>query len=207
MGRLLLVRHGATPWNGEGRIQGHTDTSLSEKGRWQVERLAARLAPLVIDATFSSDLARSQETAQLLLGRRGVRPHVLPALRELNYGEWEGRTYQELQVQDAERYARLITGDTAFAPPGGESVQDLVQRVRQVQEQLCQSAQGEKNALVVAHGGSLRALLVLLLGLPVASFWRFKVVPASLSIISLYPDGATLDLWSDTGHLEVPHGS
>ncbi|MBI2965124.1 MAG: histidine phosphatase family protein, partial [Chloroflexi bacterium] len=124
--------------------------------------------------------------------------------REQHYGDWEGRSYEEVQAGTPELYARLMSGDLRFAPPGGESIADLLNRTRQVEALLRPMAEDHAaDTMVVAHAGSIRALAVTLLKLPRSTFWRLKVSPASLSVISLYADGATVDLWNDTCHLEA----
>lgn len=207
MGRWFLVRHAQTEWNAEGRAQGHSEVGLSGAGQRQAQQVALRLASVPLAAAYSSDLSQALTTAKYGLQGRGVPLRAAPELRELAYGVWEGMTYREIQAQYPDLYAQLLTAGTAFAPPGGESVQHLVRRVDSLVSRVSAAHAGdEENILVVGHGGSLRALIVVLLGLPVSAFWRFQVFPASLSIVSLYPDGATLDLWNDTSHLEAQHG-
>ena len=94
-----------------------------------------------------------------------------------------------------------MAGDVTFAPPEGESVEDLTRRVTELMDRLFEAHREEDKVLMVAHGGTIRAILVSLLGLPLGSFWRFRIANSSLSIVSRYRDGATLDLWNDTGHL------
>ncbi len=202
MSSWFLVRHGETAWNIEGRAQGHVDTPLNEVGRHQAELAAARLAGVPFAAAYSSDLPRALEAARLLIKGRGTHLCAAPELRELSYGEWEGVSYGEVQARYPALYAELMSGDAAFAPPGGESVEDLVHRVGALQERLRRPHRDGENVLVVGHGGSLRALLVSVLELSVTSFWRFKLDLGSLSIVTLSPRGATLDLWNDTTHLE-----
>ena len=95
MTTLLLVRHGETDWNAEGRLQGHTDTPLNDYGRRQARTLADELAGEPIDAVYSSDLARARETAEIVGGRLGLTVVVDPGLREKNWGSWEGLTPAE----------------------------------------------------------------------------------------------------------------
>lgn len=206
MTRLLLVRHGETRLTSEGRAQGWADVPLSDPGRCQANQLAARLKSFQIGAAFTSDLSRAVETTEILLGNRGALSRSCSCLREQHYGDWEGRSYQQVQAEDPERYARLMTCDPSFAPPGGESIDDVVQRARQALTTLRSCGPESSNILVVGHAGSIRALVVLLLDLPRSAFWKFKVSLASLSVIGLYPEGATLDLWNDTRHLEEPGG-
>ncbi len=202
MGKWCLVRHGQTEWNTKVRVQGHSDIALSEAGQGQAQRVARRLASISFTAAYSSDLARATETAEAILLGRNVSLRAAPELRELSYGLWEGMSYLEVQAQYPQLYAQLLTGDLTFAPPGGESVHDIVRRVDPLISRLkAAHASDAENILVVGHGGSLRALLVGALGLPLGAFWRFQLAPASISILSLYSEGATLDLWNDTSHL------
>src|SRR5687768_670536 len=97
MTRLILVRHGETAWNHDLRLQGHTDTDLSDLGREQAARLAERLAREEIAAAYSSDLRRCVDTAAIALAGRGIRPTLMEGLREVHLGEWQGHTTAELR--------------------------------------------------------------------------------------------------------------
>ena len=99
MTTLLLVRHGETDWNAEGKLQGHTDRPLNAYGRRQAQTLAERFASESIDALYASDLSRARETAEILGAKLGLGVEVDPDLREKNWGNWEGLTSEErLQV-------------------------------------------------------------------------------------------------------------
>ena len=97
MGRWYLVRHGETSWNREGRIQGHADVALSEPGRRQMQRIAARLAGYDFAAIYCSDLARAKDSALAIVDGRGVSVETDSDLREFSYGEWEGLTIGEVE--------------------------------------------------------------------------------------------------------------
>lgn len=200
MSRWLLVRHGETCWNAEGRLQGHTDVSLSQKGRDQAERLRERLASVTIDAAYSSDLARSRETATALAEGRNV-PLVLSAhLREQCYGRWEGSTDSEIRAHDPEAYADMMVADDGFTPPQGESFRQVRERVASFAKEI--RAEGPQGTLlIVGHSGSLKALLVYLLDLPPSASWCFRIDACGLSILDVRPETAVLELFNDTSHL------
>ncbi len=200
MVRWYLVRHGRTELNRDNRVQGQNQTPLDEEGLAQAVRLRDRLAGETFVAAFSSDLWRAEQMAQAILYDRPVVLATSPDLRELDYGLWDGLTVEAIKDRDNDGFARIMSGDHDFAPPGGESVTRLLARTgRFVEQAKGQVPQG--NLLVVCHGGSLRGLVVHLLGLPPAAFWSLRVDLASLSIIEVYPTRPVLALFNDTCHL------
>ena len=204
MGRWFLVRHGETDWNAAGRAQGQSPVPLNAAGRAQARALAARLRPLHFSAAYASDLRRVTETAAPILHGRDLPLVTLRGLREKSFGAWEGMTFAEVETRYPERYAELVSNDGSFAPPGGESDRQLLQRVAAAVDRLREAHGHEQgNLLLVAHGGSLCAAIVHLLALPAASMWRFRLDNGGLSAVTLYDDGgAALDLLNDTSHLE-----
>ena len=204
MSRCFLVRHGVTDWNTVGRIQGQSDTPLNEAGHRQAHRLRLRLASVSFAAAWSSDLRRGSDTAAALLQGRNLRLQTMPDLREKHFGAWEGLTFREVEARYPDLYRnRLMSGDPAFAPPGGESDLQLYARAGAVADRLLQAHAGRGgNLLVVTHGGTLRALVARLLDLPAPKMWGFRFANAGLSVVSLFDDGsAVLDLLNDTSHL------
>jgi broad specificity phosphatase PhoE len=208
--RIILVRHGVTDWNREGRFQGHQDPSLAAEGREEAQLLAARLTASAADRPariLSSPLSRALETAQVILGALNdslleIEPD--PRLMELGQGEWEGRTHAELRVEDAERYALWRAAPPHRQPPGGEPIADGIARVK--------GAIGEAIALseltnawplcVVSHGGSLHLAAHILLEIALDRVWHMEMDNASISILAR-DDGAPWQLvtWNDTSHL------
>lgn len=205
MSRYFLVRHGATEWNAQGRIQGQSDPSLSETGTGQARRLGLRLSSVPFAEACCSDLRRCSETAAgILLGRNDVRLQEMPELREKNFGAWEGLTFRQVEARYPDPYRNwLKAGDPSFAPPGGESDLQLYSRAGTVVDRLREArSDSGGNLLVVTHGGMLRALIARLLDLPAQSMWKFRFANAGLSVVSIFDDGATvLDLLNDTSHL------
>lgn len=189
--RLLIVRHGATPWNATGRLQGQRDVPLSEHGRAQAGALARLLADRPVEVIYSSDLGRARETAEIIVGARGLPIVAVPRLREMSFGDWEGSTVAEVEGNDPDRLRAWHRDPVATAPPGGESLVELAARVGEFLREL-ETHPDDRPALVVSHAGPIRVLLCLALGLPAASYWRFRVDPGSLTELDLYPEGAIL---------------
>jgi alpha-ribazole phosphatase/probable phosphoglycerate mutase len=161
---LLLLRHPETDWNYEGRWQGHADLPLNQRG-W--EQLRAGLGGLATErwaALYSSDLLRAQEAATWLGMKLGLRPRMSSNLRERNMGEWEGMTPEEARAAWPDLYPRVEADPFRGRPPGGESFADLLARVEPVLQRIAGFHPGEA-ALVVTHGGILKAFLCVLLEL------------------------------------------
>lgn len=204
MGKWYLVRHAQTVWNLQGRVQGHSESSLAAEGIAQAQRVAQRLSNKALHAAYTSDLARTRETAEIVLLGRGVPIEATPELREMSYGKWEGMTHKEIKAAYPEEYAGYLQGDIAFVPSGGEGPLQLMSRLVPLVHRLSTSHAPNEDILIVSHGGTLKGLLMLLMGMPPELFWRFTVAHGSVSVLTTYPDTAVLDLWNDMSHLEDP---
>ncbi|MBA3365507.1 MAG: histidine phosphatase family protein [Actinobacteria bacterium] len=150
MTTILLTRHGETDWNLQRRVQGHVDRPLNDRGREQARALAEELRDEHFDAVYSSDLARAQETAAIVARHRGLDVSTLPALREKNFGSWEGLTDAEV----LSRYPAARSG-----PWGdGESTEEVADRVMGAILEISER-HPDARVLVVTHGGPIRAVL------------------------------------------------
>lgn len=188
---LVLVRHGETVWSGLDRCTGTADVPLSPLGERQARRLADRLADWRFDAVHASDRRRALDTvAPVLAGRPELMPRACPRLRERDFGRWEGAPWSSLPT-----YA----GGEQAAPGEVETLESLAERV--ASWWAAAGAIGEGRLLVVSHGGPLRVLLCLLLGLPPERHWSFRIDLAGLSVVRCVPDMATLMLLNDRSHL------
>ncbi len=158
---LVVVRHGLTQWNRECRYQGQRDVPLLLPDALpSLDRLREALEAQAFDAVHCSDLIRCRQTlAHVIEGRERARPtHFDSRLRELDFGDYEGRTYEELK--DLEAYRAWIDSTGEQAPPGGESTAELRQRLEAWFAELLAgcSPHGQHRALVVTHGGVIREL-------------------------------------------------
>ena len=206
--RILLVRHGLTEWNREGRFQGHRDPGLSADGRAQGAVLARRLSGSHEDRPariVCSPLVRALGTAEEI---GAALPSPQPAIEldprwmEIGQGEWEGRTHADLQVSDAERYAEWRSGND-HQPPGGEPISAVLARVGAALADVLASADADGTwpVCVVAHGGSLRVAANLLLVLSLERVWGMEMDNASVSILRRADGLWQLVRWNDTSHL------
>ena len=200
MADWYLVRHGETEWNAQGRVQGQTDVPLSDVGRKQAAGTAARLASCDFGAVYTSDLARAQETARIMVaalknGPLEIRPRE--SLREIAGGVLEGSVWNAVRSSMGE--LRDFSHDLDLKPEGGESFRELLDRLGGFAREL-EASHPDEDVLVVGHGGSLRALAVMLLGLPVDAFWRLRgLLPASVSIVRHEEGFSVLTAWNETG--------
>jgi broad specificity phosphatase PhoE len=166
MTRVLLIRHGETPWNREMRWQGHADVPLSDAGRRQAERLAEylrrRLRP--IDALYSSDLRRASETARALSAVLGLDLRLEPAWREIEVGRWTGYRREEIREKFADEWRRIAEGED-LPRGGGETFTAFSARICAALDEL-RRRHDDATVAVVTHGGVIRAALLHALGLP-----------------------------------------
>ena len=209
MGTWYLVRHGETEWNRTGRMQGHLGVPLNAEGRRQATRLAGRLRRVEFSAIYASDLARAAETAQIIADGRDLAFTPDSDLREFSGGEWEGLTLEEIETRHPGLLAERIEagGNMGWSAPGGESAIDALQRVRRFSTRANAKLDAGENILVVAHGGTLRALVICLLDLADTDFWKFQVDNTALAIVSDHDGSRVLESWNDTHHLANADGS
>lgn len=200
--RIIAVRHGETAWNVDTRLQGHLDIELNDKGLWQARRVAGALAHEPVAAVYSSDLARAWQTAQAIAGRHDLAVHSEPRLRERAFGQFEGRTFQDIQRElpdDAERWRRR---DPEFAPAGGgENLLDFRARVT---EAVADVAARHPNELVVlvAHGGVMDLLYRAATGQELQAPRTWQLGNAHINRMLWTEQGLTLVGWADDTHLD-----
>ncbi len=190
---ILLVRHGETPWNREGRYQGRTDIPLSSDGEAQVARLGQRLAHLEITSAVASPLSRARTTAEAILAARPRAPSLEldEGLLEISHGDWEGQLAEDIAKTDPAMFERWRTSparDTK-AGPGAESLGDVLDRAWPVLERLAAKLGPTDTGLIAAHDAVNRALLCRILGLPFERVWSFRQSPATLNVLT----GPSLD--------------
>jgi probable phosphoglycerate mutase len=204
--RLYLVRHGATQLTAEDRFSGSIGVDLSEEGRAQAGRLAARLAEHKIAAAFCSPLSRTLETARIIAKSHALTPIPHDGLREISHGRWEGMIRQEVEETFSEEYATWDSDPFTFAPEGGESGISVLARALPVIREIVVKYEGQ-NVLVVSHKATLRLIISSLLGFDARGYRdRLDQAPACLNILDFKdPVRARLMLFNDVSHYADEH--
>ncbi|MGD7653974.1 MAG: histidine phosphatase family protein [Verrucomicrobiales bacterium] len=197
-GTILFVRHGATAATRQARFAGMTDSSLSAEGRQQAAGLAAAVAGFAPQVCYTSPLLRCRQTASLLSAAGHPPVELLAGLQEMDFGSWEGKTYREIARADQAGLDRMLRFDRGYAPGGGsEKLGGFMSRVRQTLRTI--TAEPAERALVVTHGGVIRAALCVLLDLnPRRHFHSFEIAPAGMAEILVFDGGAVLRRLSPT---------
>ena len=198
--RILAIRHGETLWNVDSRIQGHLNIGLNDTGRWQAERLGLALAGEPISAIYASDLSRAHDTALAVSRHTGVPVQAEPGLRERSFGEFEGRTFAEIETELPEQAKRWRQRDPSFTPAGGESLLMLEARVLSVAARLAVQHPGEQIALF-AHGGVIDILYRAATRLDLQAARTWTLGNTAINRLLWSPEGFSLVGWADVQHL------
>ena len=203
MTELLLVRHGQTDSNFQGRWQGWDGTPLNQQGEWEAALTARRLAQTeeAIAALYASPLRRAWQTAERIGEALNLRPVPHDGLKEMNFGRISGITLEEFQERYSDLHRRWTDKmDLSFAFPGGEQRAQFFQRVGEAIEGIVERHPDQK-VMVVAHGGSLRACLVHYLPDEFSQWWTYELGNCSLTRLEVRDGRAKLLVLDDRAHL------
>lgn len=202
MTKLIIVRHGQTLWNLERKYQGHSDIALTDKGLKQAEAVAERLAAEKMDAVYASDLSRAYKTAQYIADKHNLAVSVVPALREIKFGEWEGLTYEQISAKWPGLLGKLWTTPDELQIPGGESFQELKVRAYAAIEKIV-ADHPEQTVAVVAHGGTIGTILCAVLDIHLNHVWSIRQDNTAVNIIEYYDARPTITLLNCVRHLDA----
>ncbi len=171
--RVILVRHGETIWNIEGRYQGQKDIPLSTRGVEQARLLAAGLRDVPLDAAVSSPLRRALDTCLTCIESRGLTVETDSRLMEIKHGAWEGMTAEEIEAAYPGEYRLWHTAPYKVQMPGGENLEDVRCRARAAFDDYARRYDG-RTLLVAAHDAVNKAVICDLLGMGLERFWQVK---------------------------------
>ncbi len=194
--RLTLIRHATTALNEARRYQGASDPPLSERGRMESARLRIRLQGECFDRVFTSDRRRCTETAALAFPSTLAEPE--PRLRELDFGRWDGRTYEECLAQDGQHFERWIAAPDQEAAPGGEGFEEFTGRV----DAWIASLPSAGSILAFSHAGPIRHVVARVLGFAWMQVVLMEISACGITRLALHPDGGHLLCLNDTAHMD-----
>jgi alpha-ribazole phosphatase len=200
MTKVILVRHGQTLWNLEMKYQGHCDVALTEKGIKQAELAAISLAAEPISAIYASDLCRALATAECIAKKHNVQVTAIPELREINFGQWEGLTYDKINNQWSEIMAKLFTHPDEIQIPDGETFREVKERATAALAKLVAQHPNE-TIVVVSHGGTIRTILCAILNIHLNYLWKIKQDNTAINILEYYDNEVMVSLVNGTHHL------
>lgn len=197
---LIVIRHGETAWNREKRMQGTTDTQLSDVGHEQARALGRRLAGRGFAALYTSDLARARDTARAIAEHTGRDPVMDPRLQERRFGIFEGLTAEEIIARYPEEHARFASRDPDYAVPGGESARSFTRRCIGCLAEIAVRHRGDE-VVVVTHGLVLDSLYRAAHGLDHGTRRPVPLINASMNVFGYDGSVWRLELWGDISHL------
>jgi len=199
--RVFLIRHGATQLSAEDRFAGETDVDLSEAGRDQARRLAARLASMPVTAVYASPMRRTLATAGILSEAHGLEPTPEPGLQEISHGHWEGMSRPEVEAKFPDEYRSWENDPFTFAPAGGETGLAVTARALPALLEIV-TANVDSQVIVVSHKATIRLLISMLLGFDARRYRdRLDQSPAALNVLDFKDTTHTrLTLFNDTSH-------
>lgn len=203
MTEIIIIRHGETEWNKTGRFQGHSDVPLSAEGRAQAAMLGENLAVDHVDMIYASDLTRAMETAAPLAQRFGLEVISDPQLRELNFGAWEGRNFNDVNAENPNAMKNFYTDPEQADIPESEPFPEFQRRIAGRVREIVAQERG-KRIVIVSHGASIRILLADILSMPIRSIWHLSQLNTAVNKIRFEDDGfAVVTLMNDTSHLRA----
>ena len=201
MTKVILVRHGQTLWNLVMKYQGHCDVALTEKGVEQAMLAAQRLASEKITAVYASDLGRALKTAECIAQKHNLLVTAVPELKEINFGEWEGLTYEGANSQWTEEMSLLFTHPDEVIIPGGETFREVKERATGALAKIV-AQHPDETIVVVSHGGTIRTLLCAALNIHLNYLWKIKQDNTAINVLEYHDGEVMVSLVNDVHHLE-----
>jgi broad specificity phosphatase PhoE len=174
---IILVRHGATDWNIQGRCQGSTDRELSEMGVRQAQAVAASMSGLKITAIYSSGLRRARRTAQLISQPHGLQVRIEDDVRELDHGALEGLTFTEIKEKYPDFIQRWRTEPAELQVPGGERLSDVQRRALAGLQRIAGQHQESDSLIVVSHNFPILGIICHITGTHLNNYRDFRLEP------------------------------
>jgi alpha-ribazole phosphatase/probable phosphoglycerate mutase len=195
---LMLIRHGETVWNKEGRVQGISDIELNAEGIEQARLLALSLKDYPFDTIHSSPLKRALQTAEIINEYHQKKIHTHDDLMEMNTGDLDGLSYEELAARDKDLLKKMITDPASVEMPNGESINQLLERAWRAMETIIDK---RENALVASHNFIIAAIICRIKNINLNEFLSACVGNASKTVVKFQNGGLFIETFNDQSHL------
>ncbi|MCR5834789.1 MAG: histidine phosphatase family protein [Selenomonadaceae bacterium] len=193
MTKVFLIRHGETEWNQVGRLQGNTNILLSPNGIRQAQLLAENAPFSNIDAVYSSDLDRACVTAKILANKFNLSVIQMKNLREMNFGDWEGRELKDLANDEKSGFQEFFIRPDMVKPPKGETFIECQARVVNALEEIVID-RNNQNIVVVTHGAVIRLILCAILAIPLRKLWALSQSNVAVNVIRFDDGNFTVEM-------------
>jgi len=196
--KIILARHGESELNAKKIIQGHLDSDLTAEGIVQAHLLALEIEKLFkIEKIYTSDLRRAYKTAYTIADRLGLEIQQDSRLREMSFGDWEGRSYHEIH---GEKFKNWLMNPLKYHLENQEPHEQFFNRLNSIWQEILNSK--EKEILVVAHGGTIQGLICIALEIGLQNLWAFKHTNASFSLLEYQNKKPQIKILNYTKHLD-----
>ncbi|MCF8002070.1 MAG: alpha-ribazole phosphatase [Halanaerobiales bacterium] len=199
--KIVLIRHGETEWNKSSKYQGNIDIELNKKGQKQARELFEYLKDEKFDLIYSSTLKRAYHTVKDIAEYQKKDIITSPDLMEIDFGEWEGSTFSEIEKKYPKLAKKWAKDPTCCKPPQGEHISEVEKRVGKTIDQIIDQNE-DKKILIATHGGIVRIIIAYLLDLPLNRIFSIEVDNVSISRIKLYKHYPVIKLLNSTHHLK-----
>ena len=202
MTKIFLVRHGHTLWNGERKIQGHSNVELAPEGIAQAELLAKNFPLEKVSAIYSSDLSRAKVTAEILAKKFNLPVQLEKNLREAHWGDWEGQKLSNIEKSDPVNYERFFHNPEELQIKNAETFAQLQARAVSALKKII-AAHPDENIIIVAHGAINRTILCHILEMPLKKMWTLSQFNTAVNIFRVDDGNFMIQLINSTAHLSA----
>lgn len=202
MTKIMLIRHGITDWNLEGKVQGQSDTQLASDGIYQARMLIAHFPFETVDAVYSSDLQRAMRTADFISNKFNLETIPVKEMREINFGNWEGRSFENIAKEEPTEFKKFFVQPDMLMFKGGESFAELQSRVMLSLKKIVRLTGDDKQIVIVTHGAVIRVIIAAILEMPIRKIWSIQQSNTSVNILRYDNDSYSIELLNSINHLQ-----
>ena len=202
--KIMLVRHGVTEWNAQGRIQGQSDTNLAPDGVHQARLLTAHFPFDVVDAIYSSDLHRAMTTAEVIASRFNLDIIPVKEFREINFGAWEGMDFEVIAKDDPAGFKQFFLQPDMILFKDGETFAEVQNRAMTTLKKIVHDIDNNnesKHIVIVTHGAVIRTIIASILEMPLRKIWTIKQHNTAVNILRVDDGAFSVELLNSIHHL------